>query len=74
MNSSSFIRPLGLAGTAGPIGSSDTAALSSPAMGHLDGAQEALRADVEPNARGLSVQAHADRVLDALRAAAAERA
>lgn len=41
--------------------------------GAADGAGGLLRAEVEPSARGLSVQAHAERVLAALQAEPAAR-
>jgi hypothetical protein len=65
-----------------PLASAHPAAAVS-ALAPLDGRSgsglasagaSVLRAEVEPDARGLSVQAHADRVLNALLAGPAERA
>lgn len=47
---------------------SGATALRGGAAGAADGAGVLLRAEVEPSARGLGVQAHAERVLAALQA------
>lgn len=55
------------AATASSIGGVAHAPIGSDARGGLDGAG-LLRAEVEPEARGLGVQAHAERILAALAA------
>lgn len=60
-----FSLPHGALPVAAP--SAGLASLGSPSTPSVGGAAALLRAEVEPQARGLSVQAHAERVLAAMR-------
>jgi len=69
MNSLTHLPPPALPALSGLGGGAD----ALRGAGAADGAGALLRAEVEPAARGLSVQAHAERVLAALQAEPAAR-